>query len=200
MVEVDGFPCFDSERVRMRSMARWWRSRSGGQRLATQGLIEDLLQETLRSEGGAMRRRDEGGSSEASMMRVKLHGGLGHFRRRTARSRRGRVDNVGQRTSSATGVGVEAEAGLRRCGRRKLVQEMYSGSKKRWPCVAAIRPCRRGNPGGLRGVRKGAEVVIEPPGDFGRGEYLKSTMAFSTPVKSASLKRAPARWTRPQNS
>jgi len=83
---------------------------------------------------------------------------------------------------------------------RKLVQEMYSGSKKAMACVAAI-----GHAGEVIlvvfGGEEGAEVVIEPPGDFwARGKYLKSTMAFSTPVKSASLKRAPARWTRPQNS
>jgi len=40
----------------------------------------------------------------------------------------------------------------------------------------------------IAGVKKAPQVVIEPPGMRGDALYLKSTMAFSSPVKSDLLK------------
>ena len=91
----------------MSSMARWWRSRSGGSRLATQGCSSTCWRGMRVSSG--IRRGTNAGSCEASMMRVSFMAAAGHFDGGLGAFVKGAIDDVGPFDQLSDRGGVETE-------------------------------------------------------------------------------------------
>ena len=136
----------------------------GRQEGSDERLLEDLEQrhageggDEFRDELGVLRRLDDEG---------ELHRGLGHFDGELRAFVEGAVDDVGPANELGDGSGVEAELGGRDVGEEAGAGDVI-GIVKAVAFVTAVGDAVEVVLLIFRG-EKGAEVVIEPPGDFGR--------------------------------
>ena len=111
--------------------------------------------------------RDERGVLGGLDDEGELHGGLGHFDGGLRALVEGAVDNVGPADELGDGSGVEAEAGGSDVGEEAGAGDVLR-IEEAMACVEAIGHAVEVILMVL-GSEEGAEVVIEPPGNFGRG-------------------------------
>ena len=147
----------------------WWRSSSGGRSSATKGCSSTSLQthvgkqrNQFRNKGRILARFDDQG---------ELHGGLGHFDRGLGALVESAIHNVRPVDQLRYRRRVKTETGLRDVGDKtgaggvvRVVEMAITRAAVPLPCKKMLL-IRRG--------KKGAQMVIEPPGDARRSAVLE---------------------------